>query len=267
MVPVDPAPVPYPGSAEPASTLDVLFSLTASDLRARYGQGAPRMLKWLLDPYATLGVYLLLVAVFLDRPGRAVGLSLACAIVPFQFLMSTVTNALDGVRIRQSIIANMDFPRVLIPVVSVVTEAVAFSASLTLVVVMMVVYGVSPTGALAFLPAVLLVTLVLAAALAYPASLAGVWFPQLRQILTSFVRALFFLAPGIVALDQIHGTAHELVKLNPLTAVFEGYRSVLLDGSAPDAWMLFVPMGAAGLLLAVVVPLYRRDQRHFAKVV
>ena len=125
------------------------------------------MLKWLLDAYATLGVYLLLVAVFLDRPGRAVGLSLACAIVPFQFLMSTVTNALDGVRIRQSVLTNMDFPRMLIPVTSVVTETVGFCANLTLLPLMMVVYGVSPTGAIALLPVVLLATLVLATGLAY----------------------------------------------------------------------------------------------------
>ena len=115
MVPVDPAPASYPEPRESAGTFDILLSLAASDLRARYAQGSSRLLKWLLDAYATLGVYLLLVAVFLDRPGRAVGLSLACAIVPFQFLMSTVTNALDGVRIRQSVLTNMDFPRMLIP--------------------------------------------------------------------------------------------------------------------------------------------------------
>lgn len=267
MVPVDPAPVSYPEPRESAGTFDILLSLTASDLRARYGQGAPRMVKWLLDAYAALGVYLVLVAVFLDRPGRAVGLSLACAIVPFQFLMSTVTNALDGVRVRHSVLANMDFPRVLIPVASVATETVGFCANLTLLPLMMVVYGVSPTGAIALLPVVLLVTVVLATALAYAASLTGVWFPELRQILTSFARALFFLAPGIVALGQIHGTAQDLVKLNPLTGVFEAYRDVLLNGSAPDPWMLLYPLGAAGLLLALVVPLYRRDQRHFPKVV
>src|SRR5215213_1768384 len=267
MVPVDPAPVAYPEPRGSAGTLDILLSLTASDLRARYGQGPPRMLKWLLDAYATLGVYLLLVAVFLDRPGRAVGLSLACAIVPFQFLMSTVTNALDGVRVRHSVLANMDFPRILIPIASVITETVGFCASLTLLPLMMVVYGVAPTAAIALLPIVLLATLGLATALAYAASLAGVWFPELRQILISFVRALFFLAPGIVALGQIHGTAHDLVKLNPLSGVFEAFREVLLNGSAPDAWMLLYPLGGAAVLLAIVVPLYRRDQRHFPKVV
>ena len=266
MVPVDPAPASYPEPRESAGTFDILLSLAASDLRARYGQGSSRLLKWLLDAYATLGVYLLLVAVFLDRPGRAVGLSLACAIVPFQFLMSTVTNALDGVRIRQSVLTNMDFPRMLIPVTSVVTETVGFCANLTLLPLMMVVYGVSPTGAIALLPVVLLATLVLATGLAYSASLAGVWFPELRQVLISFVRALFFLAPGIVALGQIHGTAHDLVKLNPFTGIFESYRGILLNGDVPEPWMLLYPLAAAGLLLGLVVPLYRRDQRHFAKV-
>ena len=175
--------------------------------------------------------------------------------------------AVEGVGDRHSVLANMDFPRALIPLASVITETVGFCASLTLLPLMMVIYGVSATGALVLLPVVLLTTLVLATALAYPASLAGVWFPELRQILTSIVRALFFLAPGIVALSEIHGTAHDLVKLNPLTGVFEAYREILLNGSAPEPWMLLYPLGAAALLLALVVPLYRRDQRHFPKVV
>src|SRR5436190_18186372 len=60
-----------------AGTLDILLSLTMSDLRARYGRGAQRFLKWLLDPFSLVGVYLLLVTIVLSTKGRAPGLSLA----------------------------------------------------------------------------------------------------------------------------------------------------------------------------------------------
>ena len=55
--------------------LDVLLALTRSDLRARYGRGPWQLLKWLIDPFALLGVYLVLVSVLVDRPGAAVGLA------------------------------------------------------------------------------------------------------------------------------------------------------------------------------------------------
>src|SRR4029078_8261739 len=120
-----------------ARALDVLVVLTASDLRARYGRGAWRLVKWLLDPFALVGVYLLLVAFVLGRSGAATGLSLACAVVPFQLVMGSIINALGAANQRRSIILNMRFDRPLIPMSSVLTETIAFAASLLLLAVMM----------------------------------------------------------------------------------------------------------------------------------
>jgi lipopolysaccharide transport system permease protein len=235
-------------------------------MRSRYGRGTWQLVKWLLDPFALAGVYLVLVTFVIDRPGVSPGVSLACAIVPFQLVMTSVVNALNAVSSRRSIILNMAFERSLIPVSSVMTESVAGLASLGLLAVMMAAYGVAPTVAALWLPAVIAVNLVVAVSFAYPASLVGVWFPQLKNFAFSFVRTLYFVAPGLVPLAEVGGRAHDLLKINPLTGLFEAYRDALLYARTPDAWELLYPLGAAALLLALVVPLYRREQRHFAKV-
>lgn len=247
--------------------LELLLALTESDLRIRYGRGRVRLLKWLLDPFALVGVYLLLVSVVLDRPGSAPGLSLACAVVPFQLLMMSVVNAMAAVDLRRSIILNMGFERTLIPASGVLTETVAFAASFLLLVLMLVVYRVAPTLALVWLPVVIAINLLLAIAVAYAFSLVGIWFSDLRQFAVSFVRTLFFLAPGLVPLKLIGGDAADLLRLNPLSGIFEGYRSVLLYGVRPEAWELLIPGGFAAVLLALTLPVYVREQRQFAKVV
>jgi lipopolysaccharide transport system permease protein len=246
--------------------LDVLLALTRSDLRARYGRGPWQLLKWLVDPFALLGVYLVLVTVLVDRPGGAIGLSIACAIVPFQLVMMTVTNGLSAVALRGSIILNMNFDRMLIPVAATLTETVAFGASIVLLVLMMVVYGVAPTPAVFAFPLVVAVTVFFALGCAYGASLFTLWLRDLRPFAISFVRTLFFLAPGLVALSAIEEPANTLVRLNPLTGLFESYRAVLLYGEAPAPWMLLIPFAAGALLLLVFMPLYQREQQHFAKV-
>jgi lipopolysaccharide transport system permease protein len=259
------APVPSRRSVKQFG--EVLRTLTEADLRARYGRGPWRLVKWLMDPFAVVGVYLVLVSVLIDRPGRAPGLSLACAVVPFQLAMMTVINALDAIRIRRAIVANMAFPRALIPVASAVTESLAFAASLILLALMMAVYAVAPTAAMLWLPVVLLTTVVFAVAIAYPATLVGVWMPDARPFVISMVRAAFFLAPGLIALDQITGTARDLVRINPLSGLFEAYRSVVLEGTAPALWELGVPLAFAALVAAVFVPIFRREEGQFAKVV
>jgi lipopolysaccharide transport system permease protein len=233
----------------------------------RYGRGRLRMLKWLLDPYAAAGVYLLLVAFVLDRPGEAAGLSLACAIVPFQLVLMTVMNSLTSVQSRRSIVVNMRFERGLIPFSSAVTEAVGFVATLTLIVVMMVAYGVEPTVAVLWLPLLMVTTFVVAVATAYPVALLGLWFPDARPVMLSFTRAAFFLAPGVVALDQISGETGDWLRANPLTGLFEAFRSVFLDGESPAAWELLLPCAYAVVALTLFVPLFRREGPQFAKLV
>lgn len=245
---------------------EVLAALVASDLRARYGRGRFRLLKWLLDPFALVGVYLLLVTFVLERPGEAPGLSLACAVIPFQLVMMSVTNGMNAVRLRRSIVLNTAFPGTLIPLSGSLTEAVAFTASLSLPALMMIVYDVAPTAAVLWLPVVLVVNLLLAIAFAYTASLVGLWFRELRPFMISFVRALFFLAPGLVPLAAVGGEAYELLRLNPLTGLFEAYRAVLLEGHRPAAWELLYPTAVAVLLLAAILPIFRLDAKHFAKV-
>jgi lipopolysaccharide transport system permease protein len=247
--------------------LDVLVALARSDMGMRYGRGKVKVLKWVLDPIAALGVYLLLVAIVLDQGDDALGLSLACAIVPFQLMVTSVLNALQAVILRGSIIVNMGFPRMLIPLSSVMTECVAALASFSLLPLMMIVYGVEPTAALLWVPAIVAVTIALCVAMAYPAAVVGAWYPEMVPFAISLLRAMFFLAPGIVALEAVTGTARDLMPFNPFTGPFEAFRHAFLYGDSPPAWELLVPLGFAAAILAIGLPLYRREQAQLAKLI
>jgi ABC-type polysaccharide/polyol phosphate export permease len=262
---VEPAPA---GSAWQAlrRSIDVLISLTISDLKVRYGRGGWRLVKWIADPFALVGVYLVLVTLVLDRPGEAPGLSLACAVIPFQLFTTTIVNAMSAVAARRSIVLNMGFNRTLLPLSGTLTETVAFGASLLLLAVMMGVYGVAPTLSILWLPLVIASTLLLAIGVAYPAALLGIWMPEIGTFVMSFVRVLFFIAPGLVPLSQISGTAHDLLMINPMTGLFESYRDALLYGDAPGAFELLYPAALGVLLLVAFVPVFRSEQRQFAKI-
>lgn len=248
-------------------SFDLLRALTESDLRFRYGRGPARFVRWLLEPVALVGVYLLLVTFVLDRPGLAPGLSLTCAIIPFQFLILTVANAMGSLEVRRPILLNMAFRRSLIPFSSALTESVSFSASFLLLIVTMAAYRVGPTWSILWFPLVLVINFVFAVACAYPACLFGLWLRELQPFGLSFMRALFFLAPGLVPLNQTSERVRNILRLNPLTSLFESYRDVFLFGQRPGSWQLVYPVILAAILLLVFVPAYRSEQRQFAKVV
>jgi ABC-type polysaccharide/polyol phosphate export permease len=161
----------------------------------------------------------------------------------------------------------MAFERNLIPVSSALTECASFLASFSIIAVMMAAYGIAPTSAFVWLPLVVLVNVFLAVAAAYAASLLGLWLRELKPFLLSFVRMLFFLSPGLVPLSETSSHIRSLLRLNPLTGLFEAYRAIFLTGRAPAAWELLYPALIGAVMLVVLVPLYRIEQRQFAKVV
>ena len=125
----------------------------------------------------------------------------------------------------------------------------------------------APTAAILWLPVLVLVTFAFSVAIAYPTTIIGLWFRDLRLMVISFARTLFFVAPGLVALAQVPADARGWLAINPLTGIFEAFRSVLLYGHRPAAWELLVPIAWTVALLLALLPLYRSEQRQLAKMV
>ncbi|HEV2786835.1 MAG TPA: hypothetical protein VGV67_10630 [Solirubrobacteraceae bacterium] len=270
--PTDVTPTTVPASGEPvrvgpvARRLHVLVALARSDLRIRYGRGGWQVVNWLVTPFALVGIYLLL-RIVLGRGGDAAGLSIACAVVPFQIVLLAFESAMGGVALREPILLNRRFDRTLIPPASVMTESLAFGASFLMFPLAMAFYGVGPTLALLWLPVVVAATLILAVGIAWPAALIGIWLPNARIFAGQGLRVLFFAAPGIVALDELPQDVRDWVVLNPLSGLFEGFRHVFFYGDSPELWELVYPAAVGVVLTLVFLPIYRREQRHFAKLV
>jgi ABC-type polysaccharide/polyol phosphate export permease len=220
-----------------------------------------------MDPIAALGVYLALIAFAVTKRGPYPGLSLACSVIPFQLIVGTAVNAMSAIHTRRNVILNMGFDRMLVPISSVLTETVVFLADFVLLGIAMAVYWHGLSGALVWFPLVLAVNVVLAVGLAFPATIFGVWYADLRLFGVSVVRTMFFLSSGLIPLANVTGEAHTLLRLNPLTEVFESYRDVFVYGRAPGLVNILYPLIVAGVLVLAFVPLYRREQPQFAKVV
>ncbi len=259
-------PEPERGPSALIRRLHLLIALARSDLHIRYGRGGGQILQWFADPFALVGIYLLL-RLILDRGGYAVGLSLACAVVPFQIVLLSCTSAMNAVSLREPILLNMRFDRMLIPPAAVMTETLAFAASFTIFPLAMLVYGVGPTAALLWLPVIIACTLALAYGAAWPAALLGLWLPMVKVFATQALRILFFAAPGLVALAEMSEEVKRYIVINPLTGLFESFRHVFLYGDSPELWQLAYPALFGLLLTLVFLPLYKREQRHFAKLV
>jgi lipopolysaccharide transport system permease protein len=244
----------------------VLIALARSDLRIRYGRGLWQIVNWFVTPFVLVGIFVLL-RVILDRSGEAVGLSVACGVVPFQIIVLSAISSMNAVSLREPILLNRRFDLALLPASAVMTEALAFVTSFVIFPLMMIFYGVAPTAAVLWLPLVVAVTLILALGVAWPSALLGVWAPNVTLFASQALRVVFFASPGMIALSELSDGVQKWIVFNPLSGLFEAYRDLFLYGDSPAFWQLAYPGGFGILLLAIFVPIYRREQRNFSKLV
>ena len=176
-------------------------------------------------------------------------------------------SSMGAVALREPILLNRRFDRMLIPPASVMTEALAFAASFLMFPLAMIYYGVAPTLALLWLPVVVAATLVLALGVAWPAALLGIWLPTTRvfagqgaahPVLRRARHRRALGGPGgRPRLGRLQ-PAHRAVRVLPARVPLRRQPRVLAAR---------LPGRRRLVLTLAFLPLYRREQRHFAKFV
>jgi ABC-type polysaccharide/polyol phosphate export permease len=249
-----------------SSSLDLFVTLTAAELRAEREFSLVGLARWVLEPLSYMLVYAVLLGAILNRPRFAFPLFLLAALIPFRFFTESVFRGMGLVKSYSTIIENRSFPREILPLVVVGSNAATFLLAMLLFLPFMVVYDAPFTLALVWLPVVVALLLLLSAGATYVAAIFGLYFPDYRGVAQNLVRVTFFASTALVPLEEVPGDRlPTLIQANPLSSIFDGMRSVLLAGRPPEAFDLLYPLIVGGVLVVGGLGLYRWRQHEFAK--
>jgi lipopolysaccharide transport system permease protein len=189
------------------------------------------------------------------------------ALLPWQLFAFALTQSSNSLVDNQHLITKVYFPRLIVPLASVIAGLVDFCIAFAILIGLMLWYGITPTWAVATLP--LFVLLVIAAALS-----AGLWlsalnvqFRDVRYTLPFLTQILFFLTPIVYPSSKIPEAYRWIVGLNPMAGVVEGFRWALLGNVPPPGPMLGVSVAMTAALLVGGLFYFRRMERGFADVV
>ena len=220
---------------------------------------------WLLEPLTYVAIYWLLLEVLATADREAPALFLLCALLPWRFFTSVVARSFGVIDGYAAVITNRVFPVGILPAVVVGADAVTMIVSLGLLVPLMVLYGVAPTVQLLWLPVILAGLGLLALGAAYPCALLGVRFRAFTGAAMNVVRVGFFVSTALVSLETVEGWQRAVLLVNPMSAVFEALRSVVVQGAAPPSWALAVPLLAGGVAVLVGGLWFRRTAADLPK--
>ena len=252
---------------------DLLYFLAWRDVRVRYKQTVLGVAWVLLQPVVSLAVMSLLFGRMLKVPTGGVPYPVFAyaALLPWTFFATAVARAAQSLVANARLVTKVYFPRLLIPVASVLAGVVDLAASLALLVVLLLYYHVPLGVGLLFMP--LFLGLALAAALAFGLWLAAlnVRFRDVSHLVPFLLQLWLYVTPVLYGLDLVPGRLQPWIGLNPLAGVVLGFRWAVLAGR-PDAGPLPALLLAqgAGIILVVLVlglVLFRSTERTFADFV
>jgi len=237
----------------------LIGTLVLRELRARYRGSVLGFLWSLLNPLLLMLVYVLVFAVYLRVPMEKYAVFLFTGLLPWLWFASSLGHATGVIVGSGGLVKRILFPAEILPLVSVLANLVNLLLSLPLLFLFLLLFGVRPGPALAFLPLLLALQLLLTAGLALPLAALNVHLRDVEQILSNLLVLLFFLSPILYPVSAVPATVRigewvtlplrPLYFLNPVAGLIQGYQNVLFFGREPH----WIHLGVVALCAAVAL--------------
>lgn len=247
---------------------ELLYFFTWRDLKVRYKQTLIGAVWAILQPLVTMVIFTVFFGKLTQMPSDGVPypIFVYVGLLFWQFFSSALSETSNVLISNQAIITKVYFPRLILPLSSVLTKFVDFAIASLILIGMMFYYGYTPhLLGIFIIPLLLLITFMAAVGSGLCLASVNVKYRDVRYALPFFIQILLFLTPVIYP-ASIAGNYSWLLALNPMTGVIQSARAALL-GTTPINWLLLAISSVACLCLLIVGGIYfKKIERYFADI-
>jgi len=249
---------------------DLLLFLTWRDIQVRYKQASLGALWAVIQPITTT---IILTIAFgklggmEERTDVPYGVLTFCATVPWTLFATSITQAGNSLIASPNLISKVYFPRLIIPISSVLSTVLDFAIAFAALIVLMVGYGLAPHWGIVLIPAFVIQALLTALAVGLCLSALNVEYRDVRYMIPFLTQCWLLASPVGYSSREIPPSWQTLYGLNPMTGVIEGFRWALLREHTPPLGMMAASTLVILLLLVGGLFFFRRVERTFADVI
>jgi len=251
----------------------VLF-LTWRDVLVRYKQTILGAAWAVIQPVIQMVVFTFIFskAAGLSSEGVPYPIFNYTALLPWGLFSKAMNDAGRSLVNNRNMITKIYFPRLTIPVASVLAGLVDFGIAFLVYIVIVLFYTLSPnstynfqiTPALLCLPLFVILALVATLGVSLWFSAMNVIYRDVGHILPFLTNIWFFVTPIVYSSSEISKNWQLIYALNPLTGVVEGFRWALLCIHILSWQLVAVSAGVAIVLLVTGLVYFRNMERTFA---
>jgi homopolymeric O-antigen transport system permease protein len=256
------------GLAELWGARELLYFLTWRDIRVRYKQTALGASWAILQPLLAMVVFTVFFGKLAKVPsdGLPYPIFSFTALLPWTYFAQSLAQSSNSLVGSSHLLKKIYFPRLAIPVSTILAGLVDFAAAFIVLVVMMVYYRVHVSATLMFLPLFLALATMTALGVGLWLSALNVKYRDVRHIVPFLTQIWLFATPVAYPSSMLHDPWRSLFGLNPMAGVVEGFRWSLL-GTPPPSAMIWISVAVSVMMFFTGLKYFRKVERSFADVV
>jgi lipopolysaccharide transport system permease protein len=245
---------------------ELLYFFVWRDVKIRYAQTAIGVVWVVLQPLLTMLVFTLFFGRLAKLPsaGLPYPIFYFAALVPWVYFSTAFLATTNVVVDNQRVITKVYFPRLVLPLSTVLSGLVDFAIGFSVLLIFLAFYRMPPTFAALWLP--LLILLAIATALGV-----GLWLAALNALyrdvkyVTPFLVQFWMLAsPVAYPSSLVPARWRWLYGLNPMAGVIDGFRWALTGHGTPPGPLLIASAAAVFLILLGGLLFFNRMESSIA---
>ncbi len=248
---------------------ELLFFFVWRDIKVRYKQTVLGVSWAIIQPFFTMVSFSLFFGRLAKVPSDDLPYPIFsyAALVPWTFFANALTQASNSLVTSANMIKKIYFPRLTLPLATVLAGVVDFVLAFVVLLGMMIYYGRSPTINVIWLPFFLLLALITSLGVGFWLSAMNVQFRDVRYTVPFLTQAWLFATPIAYPSSLLNEPWRTIYGVNPMVGVVEGFRWALLGTDTAPGPIVVVSSLVALALLASGAMYFRRMEKTFADVV
>ena len=181
-------------------------------------------------------------------------------LLAWNFMAASLRFAVTSLTSNANLVTKIYFPREIFPFAAVVVSLVDAAIGATVLIALMAWYGVFGGWTMLLLPLVVAVHVMFTAGVALLLAMSHLFFRDVKYLFDIVVSVAMFATSVVYPIERVGGLTGRILALNPVNAIIDAYRAVLLRGELPPAGPLaFAAVFSAVLLLGAWIAFHRGE--------
>lgn len=248
---------------------ELLYFFVWRDLKVRYKQTFVGIIWAIFQPFITMVVFSVFFGGLAKMPSDGVPypIFVYVGLLFWQFFSTALSDSSNTLITNQAIITKVYFPRIILPISTVITKFIDFIIAALILVGLMFYYGYMPhLSGLWILPLLIFITFMASSGLGLLLASINVKYRDVRYALPFFIQIMLFLTPVIYP-ASIAGKYSFILAINPLMGVIQSARASLLGTTVLNLNLLTISFIGTLVVMIFGIYVFKKTERYFADII